>query len=60
MCLRVCAEAAYPQMDVELVASLRTERHLEETFKGGLARESSQTKLIAAGCVFTAYLMAVC
>lgn len=33
MCLCPCAEAAYPQMDVETVASLRTEGHLEETFQ---------------------------
>lgn len=32
--LRVCAEAAHPQMDVKTGASLRTERHLEGTFQG--------------------------
>lgn len=35
VCVRAYAEAAYPQMDVETVAPLRTERrHLEETFQG--------------------------
>lgn len=34
VCVCVYAEAAYSQMDVEMVASLRTERHLEETFQG--------------------------
>lgn len=35
VCVRTCvyADAVYPQMDV-MVASLRTERHLEETFQG--------------------------
>lgn len=32
--VRVCAEAAYPQKDVKMVASLRTERH----FTGGVPK----------------------
>ncbi len=36
VCVCLCdpAEAAYPQMDVKMVASLRTKRHLEEAFQG--------------------------
>lgn len=36
VCVPLCvnAEAAYPQMDVETVVSLRRERHLEETLQG--------------------------
>lgn len=48
-CVQVFADLAYPQMDVEMMASLRTQRHLEDIL---------QTKLIAAGGVFTGFLIA--
>lgn len=48
-CVQVYADAAYPQMDVEMMVSLRTQRHLEDTL---------QTKLIAAGGVFTGSIIA--
>lgn len=43
----VYAEAAHPQMDVKIVASLRTERHLVETLQG---RTHSWTELVKVKC----------